>query len=62
MPSLTPEEQKRLLDPMKEALKCSKCGQVPTRKYCKGCNEFFFVCNCPIETGSRNDHRGHRTY
>jgi len=62
MPLLTSGEQKRLLGPVNETWKCPKCGQVPTRNYCKSCDEFFFVFKCPLEPGSRDDHSNHRTY
>ncbi len=62
MPTLTPEEQKRLLGPMDKAYKCLKCGQVRNRKYCRECDMFYFVCACPAEPGSNNNHNGHRTY
>ncbi len=61
MPSLTPEEQKRLLGPVKE-FKCPKCGQQKDRRYCRSCDEFFYVCACPVEPGSEDDHRNCRTY
>ena len=60
MPSLTPEEQEKMLGPV--SFRCPKCNQIPNRNYCKGCDEFFFVCGCPVESGSRDDHNGHRTY
>ncbi len=62
MPSLTPEEQERLLKPMNDDWKCTKCGKVPYRNYCRSCDEFFFICGCPVEAGSQDDHRNHRTY
>jgi hypothetical protein len=68
MPSLTPEDQERLLGT--QEWKCDKCGRHPERNYCRECDEFFFVCGCPPEPedkdgqyhSSRYDHRGHRTY
>lgn len=60
MPSLTPEEQKRMLGPTE--LTCAVCKQGQRRNYCRSCDEFFFICGCPVEKGSYDDHEGHRTY
>lgn len=63
MPSLTPEDQGRLLGPMKtgdgDTLKCSTCNQELRRNYCRECDEFFFLCGCKDR---ENEHQGHRTY
>ncbi len=56
MPSLTPEEQKRLLG--YQSWKCGTCDTHPYKNYCRECDEFFFVCKCPPE----DSHEGHRIY
>ena len=60
MPSLSDEQQRDLLGP--RALKCDRCGRNLYQNYCRSCDEFFYVCNCPVEPGSPDDHQGHRTY
>ncbi len=60
MSLLSPEEQESMLGPV--SYKCHKCGKTPIRNYCRECDEFFFICDCPVETGSSNNHKGHRTY
>lgn len=60
MASLTPKEQEEMLYPLN--YKCRRCGKVPIKNYCRECDEFFNVCDCPPEPNSRDDHRGHRTY
>ena len=65
MPLLDEEQQRTLLGPMPEAWRCGKCHKLPVRNYCRSCDEFFFVCDCPPEPGQSGlDHvtSGCRTY
>lgn len=58
MPLLSEEDQARLLVEM--PYRCPGCRKKPRRNYCRQCDEFFFVCACPVDPD--NDHTGHRTY
>lgn len=58
MPSLTPEDQDRLLGP--QPWKCPECGREPYKNYCRQCDEFFYVCGC--KKPPEESHEGHRTY
>ena len=63
MPSLTPEDRKKLLG--QQSWYCPKCGKQPYKNYCRECDEFFFVCDCPPEPNTglySGNHEGHRTY
>lgn len=58
MPSLTPEEQKRLLGERQgDAWKCHQCKQQLSRGYCRSCDEFYFTCECRDKTTGHEDHR-----
>jgi len=59
MPSLTPEDQDRLLG--EQTWTCSKCGKHPYKNYCRECDEFFYVCECRDKPPEER-HEGHRTY
>ena len=62
MPSLTPEDQERLLGQTQE---CPDCKTLLTRNYCRECDEFFWEGShdqfCFWQTLD-NQHKGHRTY
>lgn len=58
-PSLTPDDQKRMLGPV-ENYKCPKCKEEKYRGYCRECDEFYFTCGCKTKADSGHDH--HRTY
>lgn len=63
MPSLTPDEQREMLG--KTAYKCGTCGKEPYKNYCRSCDEFYNICDCPKDppgTPYGNNHDGHRTY
>lgn len=55
MPYLHPDDRKRLLGPTGHT--CSRCRAIIAKQYCRECDEFFFLCECP-----RTEHVGHRTY
>jgi predicted amidophosphoribosyltransferase len=64
MPSLTPEEQARMLG---DERICNECGRRLSKNYCRQCDEFFnegHASDCSQrEQGMGNtDHAGHRTY
>ena len=44
MPSLTKEEQERLIGPTMGT--CPSCRLKVIRQYCRECDEFWFKCNC----------------
>jgi hypothetical protein len=59
MPSLDPEDRRRLLV---EVHACHLCDQRLRRNYCRQCDEFFYEghhADCP---GCDTKHTGHRTY
>lgn len=67
MPYLSPEDREALGVGKAVSYKCHKCGRVPTKNYCRSCDEFFNVCGCtpePDKPGSfyKNDHSKCRTY
>lgn len=64
MPSLTPDEQNRMLGRQET---CRDCGQVVSKNYCRQCDEFYWEGHkqdCPrMAPGPfSQDHSGHRTY
>lgn len=65
MPSLSPEEQDRMLGGEHN---CHACGQRLTKNYCRQCDQFFGVghaADCPEMDPNRawsENHEGHRTY
>jgi hypothetical protein len=66
MPSLTKEDQKALIGPVKD-WKCQDCGCPKVRQYCRQCDEFWFECECGVTNdeydGDESEpHEGHRAY
>lgn len=65
MPSLTPEQQDRMLGGRQQ---CHECGETLTKNYCRECDQFFGVGHkpdCPEMNPNKfysENHEGHRTY
>ena len=65
MPSLTPEEQERMLG---GESRCYHCKQKLYKNYCRQCDQFYGVGHspdCPDMDPNKpysENHEGHRTY
>ena len=65
MPELSDEQMTALVNSM--PLRCSQCGEMTSRNYCRNCDQYFYqghAPNCPqMEPGPHShNHEGHRTY
>lgn len=59
MPFLDRDDCSNLLGPIGprgHELRCEKCKDILIRRYCEKCDEFYFICMCPLEPGSYKDH------